>query len=112
MRKQSNHHKGHISSTERFRRKRNKLFKNDPNCYWCGKLTVNRDRKLEESSSTKDNDATVDHLYSKFQPERYRDGYKGIVVLACGKCNHERGIEEEKLFFLKESYMLQLITEV
>lgn len=66
-----------------------KLWSENPHCHWCGCLTVLANTHVE-------NQATVDHLYSRYNPARYLDrGHdEPTTVLACYKCNHERGVKE------------------
>jgi 5-methylcytosine-specific restriction endonuclease McrA len=58
----------------------------DPCCFWCGRVT--RLTKPQGDHSA----ATVDHVYPRGHPRR-RDPRKHLpsFVLACAKCNHERG---------------------
>ena len=60
------------------------LFRCDPHCFWCGKLTV-----LSDTTRLKHDTATVDHLYSRLHPERQR-GQRSRTVLACNQCNAAR----------------------
>jgi hypothetical protein len=74
-------------------RMRPRLYSADPHCFWCGI------RVYLNVSATEPDFATVDHLYSRFHPEReirYHQ-QKGILhVLACRVCNQERASAEEK----------------
>lgn len=71
---------------------RQRLFRADPHCFWCGCLTrlgaINGPRQ-----------ATIDHLYSRLHPkrlDRHRE-QKGVLhVLACSACNNERGVCEQQ----------------
>lgn len=69
-----------------------RLFRADPHCFWCGKLTF-VDVEINHSRL-----ATVDHLYSRLHPEReikHRQ-QKGVLhVLACRSCNHRRAVDEQ-----------------
>lgn len=40
-------------------------------------------------SPRRDDEATVDHVYHRFDPRRHLPG-GGLTVLACLKCNYER----------------------
>lgn len=71
---------------------RQRLFRMNPHCFWCGKLTVlSCDVKLKHDA------ATVDHLYSRLHPERKaaRRG-RGRSVLACNQCNRDRSNAETR----------------
>jgi hypothetical protein len=65
--------------------RRRVLWRKDPRCFWCGRVT-----KFEEHYA--DDAATVEHVYHRRHPKR-----KGVrrflpsVVLACKRCNNERG---------------------
>lgn len=74
--------------SRRRRRYREALWRYDPHCFWCGKLTV-----LTEA--TQRNAATLDHLYSQFHPKRNSNGLTD-TVLACRACNIQRGDYEAK----------------
>jgi hypothetical protein len=73
-------------------RMRQRLFRADPHCFWCGTLT-----RLGQVNGPIQ--ATIDHLYSRLHPERvdrYRE-QKGVLhVLACAACNGERGVCEQQ----------------
>lgn len=72
---------------------RQRLFITSPYCFWCGVLTV-----LAGSNYNEPDLATVDHLYSKFHPERKAKhssrGGNVLHVLACRACNQERALCE------------------
>ena len=61
-------------------------------CFWCGQQTVltvgwNRGRQSAEI-------ATIDHLRCKYSPDRCEPPIgpdEEMTVLACYKCNQERG---------------------
>lgn len=72
-------------------RRRIILFKRNPHCFWCGKLTV-----FKVSKKLKHDTATVDHLYSRLHPERYTKRRRAMTVLACNQCNRARGQAEVK----------------
>lgn len=80
-------------------RMRIRLFRADPHCFWCGtEVTLERNdiRTL----------ATVDHLYSRWHPERKdrhlnNDTASVLHVLACYDCNQERaGAEMQRRPFV------------
>jgi len=71
-----------------------KLWQADPRCYWCKRYT--RLLNIPEIQGPAPPDlATIDHLVSRYFPERWikRNQTK---VLACYECNAKRGIEETK----------------
>lgn len=80
-------------------RMRIRLFRADPHCFWCGVETV-----LETSAQGQSDFATVDHLYSRWHPERKTRHVRGdgvLHVLACSSCNGERaGAENQSIPFV------------
>jgi hypothetical protein len=73
-----------------------RLHAHNPYCHWgCGTKT-----KITEGRTTPlaDDEATLDHLYDRFDPRRKAPRAPGeeSTVLACYRCNHERGIESQK----------------
>lgn len=71
---------------------RQRLFRHNPHCFWCGKLTM-----LSVEVRLKHDTATVDHLYSRLHPNRKvaRQG-RGRLVLACNQCNKDRSNAETR----------------
>lgn len=66
------------------------LWEADPKCYWCEIETVYTEMK---GGKFKINEATIDHYFSKYHKED-RARWGNPVVLACYKCNHDRGAKE------------------
>ena len=79
-------------------KRREKLFKENPHCYYCNVLTIfDRPTKHNKGRGWQpDNLATIEHLYSRFDPRRKipNTNNERRHVLACYKCNHERGKAE------------------
>lgn len=72
---------------------RQRLHRASPFCFWCGVRV-----ELEIDCRT-ENFATVDHLYSRFHPEReskHKQQKDVLHVLACRVCNQERASAEER----------------
>jgi CRISPR/Cas system Type II protein with McrA/HNH and RuvC-like nuclease domain len=67
------------------RTRRRQLWKQDPHCFWCG-------RETDITTANAEDSATVEHIYPRNHPRR-RDTRKVLpsTVLACARCNHERG---------------------
>lgn len=65
----------------RFKRR----WEKDPHCFWCGCLTVWREKPREAGLP---DTATLDHIRSRYCTNR-QNGF-GIWVLACSRCNNER----------------------
>ena len=84
---------------ERLLRVRLRLFNADPHCFWCG-IEVKIGKEFQRSSIF----ATVDHLYSRWHPQRksrHVNGEGVLHVLACQGCNQERaGAESQRLPFV------------
>jgi len=86
------------------RRKRRRLFelwRKDPRCHWCNCSTVLIFRSPEHCKGLKkiearEDEATFDHLHSRFDDKRGQNN-DGVAksVLACWKCNFNRGKHEE-----------------
>lgn len=74
------------------RRKRDKLFAENPHCHWCGTLTAlpaEVERAVKELRAKM---ATIDHLRARHHPGRTEPPKNNEVrlVLACWTCNNER----------------------
>lgn len=75
-------------------RMRLRLFRANPVCFWCGCAVV-----LEADPPNRPDLATVDHLYSRWHPERetkHQQQNAVLHVLACRICNGERASAEEQ----------------
>lgn len=67
----------------------------DPRCSWCGQPTVLMDRK---KGIPEPYEATLDHVYPQASYYRNSDRRgKYTQVLACYRCNQERGEFYEEL---------------
>jgi len=68
------------------------LFDRDPHCHWCGVETIWREGPADHREPRR---ATLDHLDHKFSPYRGNQP-RGMRrrVLACWKCNNERGASD------------------
>jgi len=80
-----------------------KMWQSNPYCHWCGCLTI-----LTNDPFIKGNEnprmATVDHLYSKYNPMRFVRPLPGERrrVLSCCECNAKRQADETKALTLEE----------
>lgn len=93
-----------VGNRERLRKRRERLWLNDPHCENCGKLTILPEQlpgykpgiglKGYEQPS---NMATIQHRYSKNNPKRkfYIPGERRHL-LWCHECNKKDNIEEQK----------------
>lgn len=73
--------------------RRHNLWQADPRCHWCGRHTLLPGTPgLKAAAGIT---ATLDHLYSRFHPERGRDN---TTVLSCEPCNAERSRRENLVF--------------
>ena len=83
-------------SKSKNQRLRLRLWRKNPHCYWCGIVT-----KWFARNPAPPDGATLDHIRSRYVPERSRrEGLwrNGIIVLACWRCNNERcAMEQEYL---------------
>lgn len=83
------------------------LWHKNPRCVYCNQLTYLPTHILEHNGKLKllinskpypDYLATLDHVYSRLNPERNIGYNKYKVVLACSLCNNYRArLEEDKL---------------
>lgn len=73
-------------------RTRRQLWEADPHCHWCGRETS---WWAGENGPAPTDSATLDHLYSWLDPRRA--GNSHLVVLACWRCNHDRGEQENNV---------------
>lgn len=69
-------------------------------CHWCGIECV-LPKHCRGIKPLPKNMATLDHLYSRLNPERTSQNRKE-VVLSCIKCNKGRAIQETKVTFKAE----------
>lgn len=78
----------------RIKHRRNNLYKKNPNCHWCGVLTILPEKLKGKGRYNIPIMATVDHIYSRNHPLRNTpqlNPYEERTVLSCLKCNNERG---------------------
>ena len=82
---------------DQLRRQRVKWWHENPYCFYCGRLTRLPTRDWPAPREFQPDDmATIDHLRSKFHPQRHEPGGTTIRrVLACLRCNMDRAREEE-----------------
>ena len=84
-----------MANTKRLRAIRRRLWEANPHCHYCGIETIWHSSKHNETLP--DNAATIDHVISRLDPRRYLLPYypSSLFVLACSRCNHERGARED-----------------
>jgi hypothetical protein len=77
--------------------RRNKLFDEDPCCYWCGEETINIHPNTPEykALNLKEplwNETTLEHLRTRLDDDRDEPNPDGEerTVIACRRCNEER----------------------
>lgn len=92
---------GQVGRSDRGRQRRY-LWSKNPNCHWCGQPTV----LTYDGGVQPENLATIDHLRSRLHPSRREDAkpQERRRVLACWKCNHERGKAENDALSLDEKH--------
>jgi hypothetical protein len=91
----SKNKKGKKQSKGKLKRLRISLWKLNPLCHYCFKQTqLPTDfpdlLSLQKKGITPDNMATVEHIYTRYEPERFEEGGEDKCVLACYKCNKDR----------------------
>lgn len=77
--------------------RRNRLFAEDPHCYWCGRELVKPPGPSVGGGKCPDNAATLDHLISRLDPRRTEPQPRNApprTVLSCYACNELRGFAE------------------
>ncbi len=72
------------------KKRRDRLFKACPFCYWCG-CPVNKIK----NHNYLPNSATLDHLYGRLDSRRHDPSIKNKTVLSCLSCNNRRGRIDE-----------------
>jgi 5-methylcytosine-specific restriction endonuclease McrA len=79
-----------VVNTPRLRKRRERLWKQDPRCFYCGRVTVLKQCGRHETEP--DNLATLEHLRSRLDAGRQEpnDGKATRTVLACRKCNNAK----------------------
>jgi hypothetical protein len=87
-------------SRQRTKKIRHRLFKENPFCFWCGKETLLLDR---EGGSAHADEATLEHLFDKFDERRYQEGGNKVVI-ACYLCNFNRGKQRARLYFERTGF--------
>jgi 5-methylcytosine-specific restriction endonuclease McrA len=79
---------------KRYKRRRDRLVKEYPFCYWCGK-PVKLYPPLKPHQKPPLDQATIDHLRTRYNPDRQIPSPdKEQTVLSCWECNHKRGSED------------------
>ena len=83
-----------LSRSKRLRRQRERMWKENPHCHWCGIETVliPYGAKVKQEN----NAATIDHLRDKYNPEKRQEpnlNNETRRVLACFSCNVRRSAE-------------------
>ena len=89
-------------SFHKLKKIRTKLWDENPRCYYCNRITtlptdIPNLEFMQNNGETPDYMATVEHLYTRYDAERFEDGGEDKCVLACYKCNHEEEIKRTKL---------------
>lgn len=85
-------------SINRYRELKLRLIAQGKGCYWCGKR-VQDYGKTPDGVDSPANEATIDHLESRFTRKK---GQTVEKVLACKSCNQKRSWEEMKAYKLRE----------
>lgn len=79
---------------QRHRRQKIRLFeRQDGKCHWCGEQML--DPAIIYEDKQPDNLATLDHLDSRLSEERGKHSDNIRRVLACRRCNGNRGAKEQ-----------------
>jgi 5-methylcytosine-specific restriction endonuclease McrA len=88
------------------RRKLLRLWEADRRCRWCQRETVLVFRPPgvgHRQFPPRDDESTLDHLHSRYSAKRGRVANgEQMIVLACWRCNNDRGRDEERAVPLEE----------
>jgi hypothetical protein len=78
------------------------MWEEDPHCFWCGCLTALP--SPEQNGHHFDNEATLDHLRTRFDDDRQEPcrGGERRIVLSCYRCNWLRGRAREAMVPIEE----------
>ena len=71
---------------------RRALMEKDPHCIYCA-VEV-KEYNLLPHQKMPDDQATIDHLYEKYDKRRYENFGFNNKVLSCAKCNHDRDLQK------------------
>lgn len=78
------------------------LWKANPNCRFCGVRTVILKQNGKSSPAYDPKMATIEHLYSRYNPKRSVGFNRNKVTLACAKCNNDRQKKEADSLGIEE----------
>lgn len=80
------------------RRKRRLFYEQDKKCYYCDREMVYYKPKPQMKQPPPDNFATLEHLDDRYSPLRgiFREMGVPRTVVACYRCNFERGKERTR----------------
>lgn len=85
-----------MSDRKKLRRQREWLYQlQGGRCYWCGVFMTLPAYPPERHRRPPPNEATIDHLDSKYSPERGRHFGEYRHVAACWDCNGRRNTAEQ-----------------
>lgn len=91
------------ATSKRLRKQRERLWRTNPHCYYCGNLTE-LPPHMQHLKNQKDHYATIEHIYSKYNPLRRTPNttMEQRHVLACYKCNQEKARQDELAVGIEE----------
>ena len=92
-----------MSGTKLLKRRRDKLFSENPYCYWCGCVVIHPET-IERKETQPKNMATIDHLRDRLNSSRTEPNPNREIrtVLSCKDCNEKRSRESEKALPIEE----------
>ena len=88
-----------VSNSNRLARRRLKLWLEDDRCRFCRKPTLLPQFCTKEViARNRDRMATIEHLDSRYNPNRGKSDNEERTTLACWRCNNDRNkIEQESI---------------
>jgi len=94
------------NSGEHKRRRMLKLWEASKNCHWCGTPMVLVFRPPGSNQATSclflNNEATIDHLHSRYDGYHAHKPGEEVTVLACRQCNNVRNKTQQELIPVEE----------
>jgi hypothetical protein len=83
-----------MANSRHIARHRARLLAEDPHCAYCGREVVYF--KPQQGKALPGNFATIEHVYTRIEGRRPRQGQQ---ILACLDCNHDKGGQDERAYW-------------
>lgn len=87
-----------MANSSRLARRRRKLWLEDDRCRFCRKPTLLAEFCTKKIvAQNRDRLATIEHLDSRYNPDRGKSENEERTTLACWRCNNDRNKIEQEL---------------